>query len=664
MNLSRHETKTICISLKKISFIGVLLCVSSIKSIQVCAFSNNHISRTSTLKSIHRDLRRDSFGSVLSLQTLQMNKDEHSEEDATMFHATSITRRQALFTSLTAATMIMTSTTEPSNAIELEDIAIGQGKWISTPTSTASAKLMNKIVTPNFVTYLTRFLITYDDAISQWWKDTKVKYSLLKSQEERNALGKTFGKMANSIQLSLFDFVHYENIPDENIQQQYQMLLDAFLQEYGRKDEQEVKRHLGMLFCMLPSKFQPKGLKSIIQEDSIEVEASANPSIAFTEDLNNLLPSKYHAEYSSSLSKYQIVPSISLYEIGVDDEFGQNAIATLFGPMASSPLERQNPDSYRDPIFYALLGMNGALACALTHSLVVPADVVKTRMQTTDRYENIWDGCQTIAKEEGLQGFTLGAEATVAGYFWYGLSVYPSYAFVKWLLANIVLDPAYATANGDIIALIAGAVAAVIASFGLTPLEACRIRTVAEPEIYRSLGLVGTMKVVAAEDSSSALGLKSLYAGLPSLMIRQVIFGSVKFLAFERVCEAFFLVWPFLRDSTATALGVTVVAGALSGALSSVVSQPADSVLTYIAKNKGDSAVQDQSSKSTFDMVASMIDEEGVSSLFRGLGSRCVWAAAIISGQFFLYDVFRTALGINNDDLSQIFSFVINTEGA
>ena len=81
----------------------------------------------------------------------------------------------------------------------------------------------------------------------------------------------------------------------------------------------------------------------------------------------------------------------------------------------------------------------------------------------------------------------------------------------------------------------AGAIAAVVASLGLTPLEAARIRAVAEPDKYRPLGLAGTLDAIAKEDAD--LGWKTLYAGLPSLMTRQVIFGSIKFLAFERACE-------------------------------------------------------------------------------------------------------------------------------
>lgn len=131
-----------------------------------------------------------------------------------------------------------------------------------------------------------------------------------------------------------------------------------------------------------------------------------------------------------------------------------------------------------------------------------------------------------------------------------------------------------------------------------------------------------------------------------------VIFGSVKFLAFERASEAIFSIYPELREATVTALGVSLVAGGISGALSSIVSQPADSVLTYVAKQKGGSL-------GVLDGARQMVSEEGIKSLFNGLGSRCVWAGCIIAGQFLLYDVFRSAFGIAGDDLNQVFEVVL-----
>ena len=51
-----------------------------------------------------------------------------------------------------------------------------------------------------------------------------------------------------------------------------------------------------------------------------------------------------------------------------------------------------------------------------------------------------------------------------------------------------------------------------------------------------------------------------------------------------------------------------------------------------------------------------MLSEGGVPALFRGLGSRCLWASSIIAGQFFLYDIFRGAFQVTPDDLTQVFT--------
>ena len=98
---------------------------------------------------------------------------------------------------------------------------------------------------------------------------------------------------------------------------------------------------------------------------------------------------------------------------------------------------------------------------------------------------------------------------------------------------------------------------------------------------------------------------------------------------------------------------MSLVAGGISGVLSSVVSQPADSVLTYVSKQSGGGSL------GIVDGAKMMVEEEGVSSLFRGLGSRSIWAGCIIAGQFLLYDVFRAFFGISGDDLNQVLEVVL-----
>jgi solute carrier family 25 (mitochondrial phosphate transporter), member 3 len=267
--------------------------------------------------------------------------------------------------------------------------------------------------------------------------------------------------------------------------------------------------------------------------------------------------------------------------------------------------------------------------------------------------KSILKSSMLIVETEGIEGLLLGAQATIVGYFWYGLSIYPAYALLKRYISNQLFSFDYAISHGNEIALLAGASAAVVASFGLAPIEAARIRVVADPGIYKPLGLAGTLGVIASEDSQ--LGWTNLYTSLPSLLVRQVIFGSVKFLAFERACEYIFNALPDLRDATWTCLAVSLVAGGWSGVVSAVFSQPADSVLTYIAKDSQNSTRGTNIVK----QVQRMVAEGGVAALFRGLGSRCVWSGCIIAGQFLLYDIFRTIFGVDSDSLNQIFEIAL-----
>ena len=174
------------------------------------------------------------------------------------------------------------------------------------------------------------------------------------------------------------------------------------------------------------------------------------------------------------------------------------------------------------------------------------------------------------------------------------------------------------------VALLAGALASVVACIGLAPMETCRIRTVAEPERYCPLGLQGTILSIVNENKE--VGWKALYVGFSSILTRQVIFGSVKFLSFEKACDTIYSIYPFLKDSTSSSLAVSLVAGAFAGCLSSVVSQPADSVLTFCAKSS--------TSLSFVEGSQVMVKEGGLGALFRGLGSRCIWAGSIIGKSY------------------------------
>jgi len=618
--------------------------------------------------------------------------------------------RRGALTSLVAASSValtlpptaaQAETTSTVPADPLETIAVGNGKWKSLDRAAMEvpAGTTSSCYSPSFCTYAARVLIRYDPGVGAWWNELEASLALVTAAQRQEKLGRTFGALAKSLEQGLLRM----GTTTSSTAASAELLYDRFVASYGAQPD--ARRQIALLFALLPRPHQPvqrlqeyydlsaNNLASSRRKPasllSQKITESSTTTTLFGDNLTQLLPPIFHiskqedsssrtsasadsANSSSSSCFFTIQPALTLYEVGIGQEFGQAATATAFGPLASQPLTRELP-TY-PPSTYLLFGLAGATGCALTHSVVIPLDVVKTRAQTGDAAvavdvagedrtdkggggggggtTNMLAVGRNIVETEGLQGLLLGAQATVAGYFWYGLSVYPSYTFAKRFLTH--LDVAYAVAHANEIALVAGAMAAVVASLGLTPLEAARIRVVAEPDRYRPLGLTGTIAVIARENA--ALGWTNLYAGLPSLLTRQVIFGSVKFLAFERACESIFAQFPVLRDATWTSLLVSLVAGGLSGVLSSVVSQPADSVLTYVAKgNNNEEEEGSGGNLGLLDGARQMVAKDGPGSLFRGLGSRCVWAGSIIAGQFLLYDVFRTFFGVNADDLSQIY---------
>ena len=642
----------------------------------------------------------------------------NSQHEAPSLNHSTTSRREAISLSVAAASAILFSTSQISMANDddpLEALGVGQGSWSmkqSSDGNSDSSQLFGMIneggarfVPPAFATYAARFLLHYDTGASTWWSSVRTKYSLLPDNERQSKIDENFGKFARSVAIGLESYVqgtsdsfdvdpgNASNKGDRgmvrskltgvsiSVSEKYKQIANTFALRYARnvsgEEGKEISRQLALLFGMLPSQYQPMTvLEQLVQVSSgrnnVPVVSSGSMNqkprvLGIPESIrleyDSLLPSMYspipyQAVKSSNAVSYTISPPLSLVSSLQPTLGDKSLVSTPFGPLASVPLTR---DKTADLQTYILYGLSGGTGCALTHTVVVPLDVVKTRLQTDSRYDGILDGATTIVREEGLPALMLGLRATIAGYFWYGISVYPSYSFFKYAMSTWLLSPDVAVANASVVALVAGAMSAVLASLGLTPLEAARIRTVSEPEVYVQKGLTGTLATIAAEDENiddanannflRSLGLATLYAGLPSLMARQVIFGSVKFLSYEKFSDAIYGIWPFLRDGTGTVLVVSLLAGGLAGSLSSVVSQPADSVLTYVAKQSGEGGKQ----MGVLEGSRIMVEEDGVSSLFRGLGSRCLWAGSIIAGQFFLYDIFRSMFSVTADDLTQVW---------
>jgi solute carrier family 25 phosphate transporter 3 len=70
-----------------------------------------------------------------------------------------------------------------------------------------------------------------------------------------------------------------------------------------------------------------------------------------------------------------------------------------------------------DVSYYLKCMVGGALACGLTHTAIVPLDVVKCRRQVfPDLYKSLGHGLKQIKATEGVGGLTLAWLPTFVGY--------------------------------------------------------------------------------------------------------------------------------------------------------------------------------------------------------------------------------------------------------
>jgi solute carrier family 25 phosphate transporter 3 len=263
-------------------------------------------------------------------------------------------------------------------------------------------------------------------------------------------------------------------------------------------------------------------------------------------------------------------------------------------------------------------------------------------------YAGMGDGLVKIQRTEGWPMLFQGAGATGVGYFLYGATIYPGYEFWKRYFFTLA-GPAAMIANRVPLVLLAGATATILTCFFITPFETVRIKMVEEP------GFAPTLKAAFARVKAEG-GFALFYDGLLPLMIRQVLFGMMKFLIFDMASDFILGGLPSaLRASVVVALLVSLLSGAIAGVFSAIVSQPADVVLSRVAKGAKSGGDFLSQVGNIFGEVRAVWTEFGVGGFFLGLGSRCIWSGAIIAGQFFLYDVFKNWLHVAETDLGQFY---------
>ncbi|CAG0913499.1 unnamed protein product [Notodromas monacha] len=284
---------------------------------------------------------------------------------------------------------------------------------------------------------------------------------------------------------------------------------------------------------------------------------------------------------------------------------------------------------FGSPTYLMYCGIGGILSCGITHTMVVPLDLVKCRLQVdSEKYKNIFHGFRVTVQEEGYVGLSRGWLPTLIGYSVQGLGKFGFYEYFKIKYGELVGEE-IAFLYRTSIYLAASASAEFIADIGLSPFEAMKVR------IQTSPGFTSSMMECASIISKDE-GMGGFYKALVPLWGRQIPYTMMKFACFERTLEALYkYVVPKPREecSKSEQLAVTFTAGYIAGVFCAIVSHPADTVVSKLNKEKGASAMD----------IAKRL---GWAGMWNGLGPRIFMIGTLTALQWFIYDAVKVTLDI------------------
>merc|ERR1712226_470731 len=266
----------------------------------------------------------------------------------------------------------------------------------------------------------------------------------------------------------------------------------------------------------------------------------------------------------------------NLLEVAAKNPFNKPVIADAAPSCESGSTE-----------YYAKCMIGGALSCGLTHTAVVPLDLVKCRMQVdAAKYPSLGKGMKVTIADGGMKALGRGWAPTAIGYTMQGICKFGFYEVFKNMYGN-AMGEENAYLYRTQLYLIASASAEFFADIALAPMEAVKVRI--QTSDYASTLCECFPKMKAEE------GVGTFYKGLVPLWMRQIPYTMMKFSCFEKTVEAIYqYVVPKPREECTKSeqLTVTFAAGYIAGVFCAIVSHPADSVVSVLNKNPESTAGQ------------------------------------------------------------------------
>jgi solute carrier family 25 phosphate transporter 3 len=238
---------------------------------------------------------------------------------------------------------------------------------------------------------------------------------------------------------------------------------------------------------------------------------------------------------------------------------------------------------------------------------------------------------------------------TLIGYLIQGSLKYGWYEIFKPMAAAFLAAEGVSSDGGGKLLsfMIAGACAELIGSSFLCPFEAARIRMVVNPGF--APGAVSCIKKIIDEES-----VGSLFKGLPAILAKQIPYTVVQLSTFEFLTSS---VYQYLSsiDIDSGEIGqykylISASAALVAAVLSSLASQPGDSLLSAVNKSARSAKIVNaegvQVTQGTLELMAATVKELGPRGLFKGTKARLLHMITIVVTQLLVYDFIKQLCGI------------------
>ncbi|ORY80804.1 putative dicarboxylate carrier protein [Protomyces lactucae-debilis] len=172
-----------------------------------------------------------------------------------------------------------------------------------------------------------------------------------------------------------------------------------------------------------------------------------------------------------------------------------------------------------------------------------------------------------------------------------------------------------------------GGTSSMIAAACTHPLDLAKVRMQMSGD--HATGFLQTIAHVARKE-----GPRALYAGLSASLLRQATYSTTRFGVYEEL----------KARVTDPSFGALVAMASLSGLAGAIVGNPADVLNVRMQNDLTLPPDRRRNYKHALDGLRRMTQEEGIASLFRGVGANGARGVLMTASQLASYDLFKSAL--------------------